>query len=249
MSPKVLTWIGVALAMLVGCTREPTVPTPAPINGVVGDVSWIACYGTPPDADADESERVQTHLAWVIEQLAANEPPDLAPAASHNRAARLADLARYAARGNFPQLDAPIDGSRVPRFRDADGTWCAVGFLVASSGAEAVATDIAAHHEYARIAQIDDPRLDRWAAEQGFTRRELATIQPEYSFLGRCTKWGTSKDDDGECANERLKKHRLAIGFGFGGGTTRDDGALSSYLLWGVRPAPGDHLVARDRGR
>jgi hypothetical protein len=231
MSAKLWVSIGVAL-MLAGCAADNERDS---VNPVVGDASWIARHGTAPPANVDEHERVQTHLAWAAEQLAQSEPPGLSASARANRAARLADLASYAAAGRFPLLDAPVD-HRVPRFRDAHGTWCAVGFLVARSEPP-LAESIADRYEYARISEMDDPRLDAWAASQGFTRTELATIQPTYGFLHACNGWGNNTDDHpsgDECPGKVLKDHRFSLGFNMGGGYTSADGNHTSYFLVGA---------------
>ncbi len=227
MSPKVVLILGVALA---ACTSQ---PGPDPVNTVVGDASWIAAHGEAPTGSTDEIDRVRTHLRWAAATLTAHEPAALTLAARANRRARLAELVAYADAGAFPILDAPR-AHRVPRFRDREGTWCAVGGLVASTD-PALAELIAARYEYARIAEMTDPRLDAWATAQGFTRTELAMIQPEYGFVPRCNGWGNQTGGAEErCPDKQLRDRRVALDFGFGGGATRADGADQSYFLWGA---------------
>ncbi|MGE5182583.1 MAG: hypothetical protein ACM31C_10995, partial [Acidobacteriota bacterium] len=132
------------------------------------------------------------------------------------RRAALVDVLRaYADRGVFPHLDAP--GPRTPRFIDPQGRLCAVGFLIASTDGEAVAKELGARYEYALVADIDDPRLDAWAAANGFTRQELAMIQPEYGF---------------EPPPE--VRHRVTLGGDVGGGYAYAGGRALSYVLWGA---------------
>lgn len=182
---------------LAACSASP----PQPVNSVIGDESW-----TLDRAPASEVERVATHLRYVADRLAR---VDRGP----RRAALLGVLRAYADRGVFPRLDGP--GPRTPRFVDRDGNLCAVGFLIATTEGEAVAKELGARYEYARIADIDDPRLDAWAAAHGFTRTELAMIQPEYGF-------------------EQEVHHRVTLGGDLGGGYAYTGGRALSYVLWGA---------------
>ncbi len=221
MLAKTLTWIGFVLA-IVGCADGPD-----PVNSVIGDDSWTS--QEPPES---EQVRIATHVMFVADKLAA-ATPDLAAGPAAERA-RLIDVLRgYAARGVFPQLDGPR-AHRVPRFVDPQGRLCAVGFLIATTEGAAVARDLGAHYEYARIADIDDPRLDAWAGAHGFTRHELAMIQPEYGFEPRCNGWGNKVDGGDHCPDENLRADRVAFGFGFGGGLSKADGRDLSYFLWGA---------------
>ena len=192
------------LIALAACSTS----APQPVNSVIGDESW-----TLDRAPASEAERVATHLRYVADRLAR---VDRGP----RRAALLGVLRGYADRGVFPKLDAP--GPRTPRFIDGAGNLCAVGFLIATTEGEAVARELGAKYEYARIRDIDDPRLDAWAAANGFTRDELAMIQPEYGF-----------------EPPREVAHRVTLGLDVGGGYAYAGGRALSYVLWG-----GDVRVA-----
>src|SRR5262249_19207898 len=137
-----------------------------------------------------------------------------------------------------PQLDGPR-AHRTPRFVDPQGRLCAVGFLIATTEGVAVARELGAHYEYARIADIDDPRLDGWADAHGLTRHDLATIRPQYGFEPHWTGWGHKVSGGDHWPDENLSGHRVSLGFGFGGGLTKADGRDLSYFLWG-----GDVRVA-----
>lgn len=148
------------------------------INAVVGDASWIALHGEAPSA-ADQTERVQVHLAFV-EDLLRRTDAKWSDAQRARRTALLDALADYRRAGVFPRRTDDSFVGRRPRFIDDRGVHCAVGHLIASSGAPALAAAIAASHEYAYIDEIASPALDGWAREHGFTRTELAMIQPGY---------------------------------------------------------------------
>lgn len=150
-----------------------SVPAPGDaINVVLGDASWIARHGEPPSASASQTERIQTHLAFVEGRLrSANDPA---------WSASLHTLAAYRRAGVFPRRTDDSYAGRRPRFIDDRGVHCAVGHLIAASGAPALAVAIDAAHEYAYIDEIPSPALDAWARKHGFTRSELAMIQPGY---------------------------------------------------------------------
>jgi len=226
--------LGLALVVVgrgdAAAADNATVGHGASVNAIVGDQSWIALHGAAP-VGADELARIRTHLTWVGARLAAAPPAGLSPTARANRRARLADLVRYAAAGVFPHLEATAT-QRRPRFRDPAGRWCAVGFLMATSGAELAAREIVATHEYAYLADLRDPRVDAWATAQGFTRHELAMIQPTYEPL--CDGWGRERGSDSPCARRRLAGQRLAIGVSIGGGIAQPEGRSMTYFLWGL---------------
>lgn len=134
---------------------------------------------------------IQEHLREVVRTLRAGTPD-----ATGRRAALLDVLEAYAEAGRYPQWERPVrrrprrtrpprrfdaPGARSPRFRDAQGTWCAVGHLMAATD-PALADDIARRFEPCWLDEIDDPRVPAWAAAHGFTPDELAWIQPGYCW-------------------------------------------------------------------
>ena len=149
-----------------------------PINAVIGDASWLTRFGSEPEPDADETLRIRTHLAFVLDRLRARDPVE--PAAARRRHRALEALERYIARGVFPHRGVDLYPGRRPRFIDDAGVQCAVGFLIAESGEPELTRAINARHEYAFIRDIQEPALVAWATEHGFTLDELAMIQPEY---------------------------------------------------------------------
>ncbi|MEP7218503.1 MAG: hypothetical protein ABI876_06280 [Bacteroidota bacterium] len=95
------------------------------------------------------------------------------------RAERVRNLDRihaYRIAGAFPRnFDYP-DRSR-PCFIDREGTICAVGYLVEKSVGWGVAEAINRNYQYATIAEMRMPVLDRWIATSGLTRAEVITLQ------------------------------------------------------------------------
>ena len=152
------------------------------INAVIGDASWLARFGRLPAATDGEDARIATHRAFVRDHLRTRDVSRLAPAQRGRRAAALDALDAYVRRGVFPRRAgaADTDPGRRPRFIDDAGTHCAVGYLIARSGAPALAAELDAAYELAYVADMASPALHAWADASGFTTGELAMIQPAY---------------------------------------------------------------------
>ncbi|MFK7984426.1 MAG: hypothetical protein AB8I08_00215 [Sandaracinaceae bacterium] len=156
----------------VVCARE------APINAVVGDVSWVEHTGHLPtreEARTQDHERHRVHLAWVERHLRAQHHAALSPAQHNRRLALLDALAAYRERGVHP-INART--TRLPRFLDAEGRICAVGYLMEVSRGRAFVERVNQRWEYDLLADIEDPEIAAWAKHHGFTLEELASIQP-----------------------------------------------------------------------
>jgi len=128
-----------------------------------------------------EAERIAEHLHRVAERLAARPPKVIAWEIVQRRRMLLDTLNAYADRGLFPLNDA-VPG-RTPVFIDEDGTACAVGQLMISSGHAALAERIHNEMNLAYIRAIDLPEVAVWATAHGFTTDELAWIQPTYDHM------------------------------------------------------------------
>lgn len=149
-----------------------------PVNAVLGDESFTATYGHAPGAATPEAVRLQTHLAYVEGLLRAEDTAHLSADQRARRMKLLDELRTYWQTGVFPRNTARP--GRTPVFIDDDGRLCAVGHLVAQSAGRAAAERINADFQFALIRDITLPLLDEWAEENGFTRHELAMIQPMY---------------------------------------------------------------------
>lgn len=156
------------------------------VNHVIDDASWSAQTGRAPRSDDDPVARTAIHLAYV-ERLLRSTPIDhLAPAQQVARLKLLDELRRYRRVGTFPQhtRNSPDGTTHRPRFIDDQGRHCAVGHLVAVSGAKALAQELNANFEYAYLEEIAaaDDRIASWAKASGLTLTELALIQPSYEW-------------------------------------------------------------------
>lgn len=150
------------------------------VNPVVGDRSFVEVFGRLPTADDDGDLRTRVHLQWAHDHLAQNTPRGLSPRQLESRARVLAELQAYVDRAEFPRNEA-VPG-RAPRFVDDRGVHCAVAYLLAQTGEQALVADIDARHEYDAVAAFDAPALLPWADEHGVTVDELALVQPTYGW-------------------------------------------------------------------
>lgn len=153
------------------------------INAIVGDTSYVEAHGAPPDASVAEIDRIRTHLSFVEAMLRQRDVSSWPLARQRARAINLDRLQDYWLAGQFPEGAATT--ARRPRFMDDDGRICAVGYLVEQSVGLGVATALNERYEHDLIEDMDSPHLHQWAADSGFTLRELATIQPQYRRIDR----------------------------------------------------------------
>ena len=129
------------------------------------------------DSPSWQAAELQWHFASCIRAI--GRAPLPAGASAWRRAVTLWALARYAWRGRFPHNPAP--GTRHPIFRDARGTPCAVGHLLAAQGHGARVDAVAAHHNFARVPELARaPWVGPTLLALGLTVEEAARVQPSY---------------------------------------------------------------------
>jgi hypothetical protein len=165
--------------------KHTTVTSPlGAINAVAGDASWIERYGhapTPEEARTRDDERHRVHLAWIERKLRAAPVDHLTDEQRRTRLRLLDALADYREIGVHPINER---SERLPRFLDRDGRICAVGYLIEVSAGRELVEQVNARWEYDYLLEIEDPALDAWIAASGFTKRELASIQPTGVSIG-----------------------------------------------------------------
>lgn len=129
---------------------------------------------------AGEVARLRLHFAEVEREMLARDISDLSPAQRAARTEQMRLLRDYAAREEFPR-NTWHPGQRVPYFRDADGTLCAMAFLIAASGRGDLVDRVARTRNNATIPELaDEPGLAQWLEDHGLTLSEAARIQPSY---------------------------------------------------------------------
>jgi hypothetical protein len=98
------------------------------------------------------------------------------------RARNLDRLRDYRLRGIYPaNYDHPE--AQKPCFIDRDGHICAVGYLVEQSAGRELAEKINSRYQYATVAEMHMPEIDRWIAGSGLTPAEVRTIQEPGSMM------------------------------------------------------------------
>lgn len=174
----ILAVLGVGVAVLPSSPPSSSPPSVRPVNAVLGNDSYRAIVGTAPGPGTPERLRLRTHLAYVEALLRTRRRPSLSADQRARRAALLDRLHEYWVRGRFPR-NTEVPG-RTPLFLDGRGRLCAVGALIAASAGRSLAERIDARSHLADVREMDLPAIARWTERNGFTRRELAMIQPTY---------------------------------------------------------------------
>lgn len=161
----------------------------------------------PAGQQLSETGWIQLHLTLVEQTLRKRSVSGLSPEQARRRAASLGHLHEYRLAGRFP-LNAQYR-YRTPIFIDPDNNFCAVGYLLKASGHEKVSRMVASSRNLAYVKELFYPELDQWAADHGFTKEELAWIQPTYppvlpSLTVGAGVNGTVYELAGDAAQEKL---------------------------------------------
>lgn len=131
-----------------------------------------------PIAFKNDDERIQLHLKLVERNLRERTVSNLNKEQIENRLDNLTSLHTYWKAGSFPRNTG--HQNRQPYFIDDYGTACAVGHLLQTSGQQEFAEKIAHDQNFSYIEEMAYPKLNTWANDNGFTKQELAWIQPSY---------------------------------------------------------------------
>lgn len=126
-----------------------------------------------------EQELIRQHLQQVEKLLRSRSTTHLSPAQKANREKHLNTLHQYWQAGRFPKNT--FHKERRPYFIDIFNTYCAVGYLMQQSGADAMARDINRNQNFSYLRDIRHPGLGEWVKASGLSLDELALIQPSYS--------------------------------------------------------------------
>jgi hypothetical protein len=140
----------------------------------------------------DETSWIVVHLRLVEAALRQANTKGLSSEQILHRRQCLDHLNEYWHARLFPvNEDYPY---RTPIFIDRHDNFCAVGYLIKTSGREALARYISANSNLAYVKQMAYPELKAWAIENGFTVDELAWIQPGYGYARSLNPVGKGLD-------------------------------------------------------
>lgn len=148
------------------------------LNPLIGNAG-LSLFQQDEKSKLSELQKVKAHLTFVHDYLvekSQNYPYQI----KKKRIALLNVLAAYIEAESFPE-NVKYPGRR-PCFIDNNGTFCAVGYLVKETAGEALALKINERHQYSYIYDMDLAELDEWIANSGFSKTEIAMIQPAYDF-------------------------------------------------------------------
>ncbi len=127
-----------------------------------------------------EVTRLREHFRIVEAELTARDVSDLSAQQQAARARHIEVLREYARADVFPH-NHDYPGKRVPYFRDAHGTLCAMAYLIARSGRQDLVDRVARTANNAYLPELArDPDLRAWLEANGLTVAEAARIQPAY---------------------------------------------------------------------
>lgn len=149
------------------------------VNSIIGDISYVEKFGISPTSLTDEDIRLATHLEYVEQKLREAHISHLSSDLKNNRTQLLNYLNDYINQGKYPRNYVNPE-HRQSVFIDKKGRICAVGYLIERSISRAKAEEINEEYKLSNILDIDNESFDKWIIKSGFTKKELATIQPGY---------------------------------------------------------------------
>ena len=124
-----------------------------------------------------EKLHIQAHLA--VTELRLRLPRGSDNKTRVKRTAVLDELNGYWRKGLFPKNTYDMY-KRKPVFIDNSGTYCAVGYVMASTGYSDHAKDINNTNKFVLVENLDDTNTAKWLQQNGFTQKEANLIQPGY---------------------------------------------------------------------
>lgn len=131
-----------------------------------------------------EIARIRHHLHYVETALRQRPTTHLTRPQQLARTRALDNLRTYWQAGQFPRNEH-FPGQRLPYFRDAHGTPCAMAYLIEKAGGSALVARVAKTNNNAYVRELaPDPELQRWLRTNGMTAAEAAWVQPTYDYYG-----------------------------------------------------------------
>ncbi len=149
------------------------------VNPIIGNAGYEARYQVAVSDTSSELAIVKAHLAYAEKLLKGKNAEHLSKEQQIKRKAILAHLHTYWQAEQFP-VNTAYRNERRPCFVDENKTICAVGYLIEETAGSELVKTINAKYQYAFIQEMELAELDLWITDNGFTKEEIATIQPAY---------------------------------------------------------------------
>ncbi|MER2564900.1 MAG: hypothetical protein ABTQ32_29520 [Myxococcaceae bacterium] len=148
---------------------------------------WLAAVlGAGPWTCEREDARIRNHLEDALAQLKSTSTDRLSATQRAGRAEVISLLEGYRAEGRFPRSD----GVAGPVFVDETGSHCAMGALLAATGARELVERIRQHRNLETVGTLaNEPGLGEWLDAHGMTAEEAALVQPTYFHCWPATTW------------------------------------------------------------
>lgn len=183
------------------------------VNSYWKEQDDIATLNYPEYSEKTDREWIRTHLQLVEQVLRSRNTEHLNAEQKSNRLSALQYLNTYWNQGNFPINERYT--YRTPIFIDDYDNFCAVGYLVKATGYEGVSRMIATDNNLGYVEEMQYPELLAWANEYGFTKEELAWIQPSYGPNAHAFPIGKGTDGTVNALYTDLLDYRLYVGGAF----------------------------------
>lgn len=133
-----------------------------------------------------EDARIRHHLGDALTQLKNTATTQLSATQRAGRAEIVSLLEVYVSEGRFPRTD----GSAGPVFVDETGSHCAMGALLAATGARDLVERIRQRRNLETVGTLaDEPGLGEWLDAHGMTAEEAALVQPTYFHCWPAIGW------------------------------------------------------------
>ena len=130
-----------------------------------------------------EQKRISMHLLRVELKLRLRDVSHLSRKLQAERLKNIEYLRLYRLAGVFPKnLDFP--GMRVPYFKDAVGTPCAVAHLMERSGWQGTVNSVRDNNNHVYVMSVVGGPVMEWIDQSGLTQEEAALVQPNYGGGG-----------------------------------------------------------------
>ena len=127
--------------------------------------------------------RVKNHLRIVENELLRKNVDHLSLELQRERAKNITHLHQYWTNGVYPKNPDFLD-RRVPYFKDAVGTPCAMAYLIEQSGHQDLVNIVTRSNNHVYINDIQEGPVIDWIKKSGLTKAEAARVQPTYGGCG-----------------------------------------------------------------